>query len=414
MAQHALLSASGAHRWMVCTKSSRLEESMEEETSVYAEEGSLAHELAELKVAKEVGLISRQKYTRKLNQICSDPLFTEEMDKATEAHKDFCIERFNEAKAATKDAVIMLEQRLDFSPWVPDGFGTSDTTIITDKTLEIIDLKYGKGLAVSAYENPQMMLYALGAINQFGFLYNLETIQMTISQPRLDSISTFEMTVDDLLDWADTKVKPKAELAFAGLGSFVTGPHCRFCKVKANCRVRAEENMKLAHLDFQKPPLLTDEEVVEILTSIDQLMSWAKDVQEFALARAVNVNKQWPGMKLVEGRGSRKYSDENAVVEALTAAGYDSDVIYKKSLNTITTLEKELGKKAFQELLGSLITKAPGKVKQPEIKAYLKQMKQNEFYNTEVEQAVKTYVDVVNEKFNETSASSKNPLIFNR
>lgn len=363
MAKHALLSASGAHRWMVCSKSPRLEELMEEETSFYAEEGTLAHELAELKIAKEVGLISKQKYTSRLKKLSLSPLFNEEMEQATEVHKDFCMERFNEAGAETKDAVIMLEQSLDFSPWVPDGFGTSDTTIITNKTLEIIDLKYGKGIAVSAIENPQMKLYALGAVNQFGFLYDLETVVMTISQPRLDSISSFEMSVDELLKWADEVVKPRAELAFKGEGDFVAGEHCRFCKAKATCRARSEESMKLACLDFQSPPLLTDEEVVEVLTSIDQLISWAKDVQEYALAMAVDENKQWSGMKLVEGRGSRKYSDENAVVEALTAAGFDSDVIYKKSLNTITTLEKQLGKKTFQELLGSHITKAPGKIK---------------------------------------------------
>ncbi|MDQ0154179.1 DUF2800 domain-containing protein [Robertmurraya andreesenii] len=375
MAQHALLSASGAHRWMECTKAPRLEEMMEEETSVYAEEGTLAHEIAELKIAKEAGLISKQKYANRIKKLRLDPFFTEEMDKATDVHKEFCIERFNEAKAATKDAVIMLEQRLDYSPWVPEGFGTSDTTIITDKTLEIIDLKYGKGIAVSAYENPQMKLYALGAINQFGILYDLETIQMTISQPRLDSISTFEMSVEDLLDWAETVVRPRAELAFKGEGDFVAGDHCRFCKVRATCRARANENMKLASLDFQQPALLTDEEVVEVLISIDNLISWAKDVQEFALAKAMDENKQWPGMKLVEGRGSRKYTDENAVVETLVAAGFNDDVIYKKSLNTITALEKELGKKAFEELLGSLVTKAPGKIKlvpeedkRPEIK----------------------------------------------
>ncbi|WP_246234885.1 DUF2800 domain-containing protein [Bacillus aquiflavi] len=368
--------ASGAHRWMVCTKSPRLEESMEEETSFYAEEGTLAHELAELKIAKEAGFISKQKYTSRIKRLCQDPLFNEEMEQATEVHKDFCMERFNEARAETKDAVMMLEQRLDFSPWVPDGFGTSDTTIITDKTLEIIDLKYGKGIAVSAIENPQMKLYALGAINQFGFLYDLETIVMTISQPRLDSISSFEMTVDDLLEWAEKEVIPKAELAFAGKGTYCVGDHCRFCKAKATCRARAEENMKLAYLDFQQPPLLTDEEVVEVLGSIDKLVSYAKDIQEFALSQAINENKHWPGMKLVEGRGSRKYMDENAVIEALTASGFDSDVIYKKSLNTITALEKQLGKKAFQELLGSHITKAPGKIKlvreedkRPEIKA---------------------------------------------
>lgn len=218
MTQHALLSASGAHRWMVCTKSPRLEESMEEESSFYAEEGTFAHELAELKIAKESGFISKQKYDSRLKRLRQNSLFNEEMEQATDVHKDFCMERFNEARAETKDAVIMLEQRLDFSPWVPDGFGTSDTTIIADKTLEIIDLKYGKGIAVSAIENLQMKLYALGSINQFGFLYDLETVVMTISQPRLDSISSYEMSMDELLDWAEMVIKSKAELAFKGEG----------------------------------------------------------------------------------------------------------------------------------------------------------------------------------------------------
>ncbi|WP_026673642.1 DUF2800 domain-containing protein [Alkalihalobacterium bogoriense] len=375
MGEHALLSASGAHRWMNCTRAPRLEESMEDGTSVYAEEGSLAHLLAEIKICKEIGSISQQSYNKRLQEIRSNPLYSEEMDKATEVHKDFCIERFNEAKTMTKDAVILLEQKLDYSPWVQEGFGTSDTTIISDSVLEIIDYKHGKGIAVSAHENPQMKLYALGAINHFGFLYNLETIQMTISQPRLDSISSFEMSVDDLLKWGDEVVRPKAEMAFAGIGNFMVGVHCRFCKVKAICRARADENMKLACLDFQSPPLLTDEEVVEVLHSLEELMSWGKSVQEYALSMAMNENKQWPGMKLVQGRGSRKYTDEDAIVKALTAAGCASDVIYKKSLNTITTLEKELGKKTFDELLGSFITKAPGKIKlvpeedkRPEIK----------------------------------------------
>lgn len=363
MASHALLSASSAHRWMICTKAPRLEESVEEEQSIYAAEGSLAHSLAEIKTAVEIGKISKQKYLKKLQQIRSDPLYTEEMDKATEIYKEFCIERFNEAKAATKDAVIMLEQRLDYSPWVPDGFGTSDTTIISDKVLEIIDYKHGKGVAVSAYENTQMKLYALGAVNQFGFLYDLETIRMTICQPRLDSISTFEMSVEDLLKWGNEVVKPKAELAFKGEGDFIAGEHCRFCKVKAFCRARAEENMKLACMDFQKPSLLTEEEVVEVLTSIDSLINWAKDVQEYALKQAVEENKKWPGMKLVEGKGTRKFTNEEAVIKALLDAGYDSDVVYKKSVNTITNLEKALGKKTFNELLGPYITKSQGRLK---------------------------------------------------
>lgn len=375
MIPHALLSASKAHRWMMCTRSPRLEEHVEDHTSKEAKIGTLAHSLAEIKLATEVGLLAKQQYLKKSKEIHCDPLYSDEMDKATDIHKDFCVERFNEAKAKDKGAVILLEQRLDYSPWVPHGFGTSDTTVISDNSLEIIDLKFGH-IAVSAYENVQMKLYALGAINQFGMLYDFETIHMTISQPRLDSISSFEMSVEELLRWAEEEVMYKAELAYNGLGEFIVGDHCRYCKVIATCRAKADEQMKLAKMDFQKPPLLTDEEVVEILNTIDTLVSWAKSVQEYALTMAINENKQWPGMKLVEGRGSRKYSDEEAVVETLIAAGYDSDVIHKKSINTITTLEKELGKKVFQELLGSLITKAPGKIKlvqeedkRPEIKA---------------------------------------------
>lgn len=376
MGEHALLTASGAHRWTVCTRAPRLEESAEEETSVYANEGSLAHSLAELKLALETGGISRQKYLKRLKEIQSDPLYTEEMDRATDMYKDMCMEKFNEAKALSKDAIILLEQRVDYSPWVPEGFGTSDTIIICNKFMEIIDLKFGKGIAISAYENTQMKLYALGDINHLGFLYDIETIQMTICQPRLDSISSFEMNVDDLLQWAEEVVRPRAELAFKGEGDFIAGSHCRFCKVKATCRARAEENTKLACMDFQKPPLLTDEEIVEVLTSIDELINWAKDIQEYALSKAVEENKQWPGMKLVEGRGTRKFMDEEAVANTLTEAGYSSDVVYKKSLSTITALEKELGKKTFNELLGTLITYSPGKIKlvsedneRPEIKA---------------------------------------------
>lgn len=376
MGEHALLTASGAHRWMVCTRAPRLEESAEEETSVYANEGSLAHSLAELKLALETGSILRQKYLKRLKEIQSDPLYTEEMDRATDMYKDVCIEKFNEAKALSKDAIILLEQRVDYSPWVPQGFGTSDTIIICNEFMEIIDLKFGKGIAISAYENTQMKLYALGAINHLGFLFDIETIQMTICQPRLDSISSFEMSVDDLLQWAEEVVRPRAELAFKGEGDFIAGNHCRFCKVKATCRARAEENTKIACMDFQKPPLLTDEEIVEVLTSIDELINWAKDIQEYALSKAVEENKQWPGMKLVEGRGTRKFADEEAVANTLTEAGYSSDVVYKKSLSTITALEKELGKKTFNELLGTLIAYSPGKIKlvpeddeRPEIKA---------------------------------------------
>ena len=373
---HASLGASKASQWLACTPSIRLGEQYEETTSVFAKEGTFMHELSELYLSYELKQMTKAQFNKKLKEMKQNEFFNSEIEQAVQTYVDFATEKMNEAKATSKDPLILIEEKVDFSPWVPDAFGTGDVILIYGDRLEVIDLKGGKGVKVSAVENPQMRLYALGALNNFGVLYDTQKILMTVVQPRLDNISTDEMKVDELLEWAQTVVKPKAELAFKGEGDFMAGEHCRFCKVKATCRARAEENLKLACMDFQKPPLLTDDEVVEVLTSMDQLMSWAKDVQEYALNMANDENKQWPGMKLVEGRGSRKYSDENAIVEALTTAGYDSDVIYKKSLNTITTLEKELGKKTFQELLGCLITKAPGKVKlvpeedkRPEIKA---------------------------------------------
>ncbi len=360
---HASLGASKASQWLACTPSIRLGEQYEETTSIFAKEGTFMHELSELYLSYELKQITKAQLNKKLKQMKQNEFYNSEIEQAVQTYVDVVTEKVNEARARSKDPLILIEERVDFSPWVPEGFGTGDVILISGDRLEIVDLKGGKGVKVSAEGNPQMRLYALGAINNFGVLYDIDSVLMTIVQPRLDNISTDEMQVDKLLEWAENGVKPKAELAFKGEGDFVPGEHCRFCKVKANCRARAEENLKLACMDFQKPPLLTDDEIVEVLTTVDQLMSWAKDVQEFALAKAMNENKQWPGMKLVEGRGSRKYSDDDAVVEALTAAGYDGDVIFKKSLNTITTLEKELGKKTFQELLGSLITKAPGKVK---------------------------------------------------
>ena len=373
---HASLSASGASRWLACPPSVRLSEQYEEATSVFAKEGTFMHELSELYLSYELKQMTKAQLNKKLKQMKQNEFYNSEIEQAVQTYVDVVTEKMNEARATSKDPLILIEEKVDFSTWVPDAFGTGDVILIYGNRLEVIDLKGGKGVKVAAVENPQMRLYALGALNNFGVLYDIESVLMTIVQPRLDNISTDEMQVEELLEWAEEVVKPKAELAFKGEGDFLAGEHCRFCKVKATCRARAEENLKLACMDFQKPPLLTDDEVVEVLTSIDQLLSWAKDVQEYAFTMAMNENKQWTGMKLVEGRGSRKYSDENAVVEALTAAGYDGDVIYKKSLNTITTLEKELGKKAFQELLGPLITKAPGKVKlvpeedkRPEIKA---------------------------------------------
>lgn len=363
MAEHALLSASGAGRWLSCPPSARLEEAVEEESSEYAREGSFAHSLAETYLAYHLGLIQKSEFNKRLKSLKQDPFYTQELDDYVKIYVDFAIEKINEARSRTKDAVVLLEMKLDYSEWVPEGFGTGDLVLVTDDVLEVMDFKFGQGIPVSAVDNPQMRLYALGALNQFGCLYEINTVRVTIVQPRLDSISTDEMTIDDLVHWANGTVKETAEKAFKGEGDFNPGEHCRFCRVRSTCRARAEMNMKLACYDFKQPPLLTDDEIVEVLDAADEYLSWISDIQAYALDQAVNSGKQWPGYKLVEGRSYRKYVDEAKVAKTLMAAGYSEDVIYEKVLLGITKMEKAVGKKQFNELLAGLVEKPPGKVK---------------------------------------------------
>ena len=363
MAKHTLLSASGAQRWLSCPPSARLEEAVEEQSSEYAREGSFAHELAELYLAQELGLIKKSEFNKRLKELRQNPFYSEELDAYVKIYLDFAIEKINEARARTRDAVVLLEMKLDYSTWVPEGFGTGDLVLVTDDVLEVIDFKYGRGIQIGAEDNPQMRLYALGALSQFGCLYEVNTVRMTIVQPRLDSISTDEMAVKELVDWGEKMVKPIADLAFKGEGEFKAGGHCRFCRVRATCRARAELNMKLACYDFKEPPLLTDEEIVEVLDAADEYMKWISDLQGYALDQAVNNGKKWPGYKLVEGRSYRRYKDQGKVAEALIAAGYKEDEIYEKVLLGITKMERAVGKKQFNELLAGLIEKPPGKAK---------------------------------------------------
>ncbi|WP_129724697.1 DUF2800 domain-containing protein [Xylanivirga thermophila] len=363
MTDHALLSASGADRWMACTPSPRAEESVSEESSEFAKEGTFAHTLAELKLSLHLGEISKKDYNKRLKELKTNEFYSGELEKYVDVYVNFAIEKINEAKARTKDALILLEMRLDYSPWVREGFGTGDLVLISDDVLEIVDLKFGKGIKVEAQDNSQLKLYSLGAINEFGLLYDIKTIKMTICQPRLDHISTDEVAADDLLDWAENIVKPLAELAYEGKGDFKSGDHCRFCRIRYSCRKRSEDNLKLACLDFRPPPTLTDEEIVEVLETIDDLVKWAKDVEEYAFKEAANKGKQWPGFKLVEGRRTRRYSSEEKVAKVLLDAGYEEEKIFSKSLLSLTKLEKELGKKEFEEILGDLIEIPPGKLK---------------------------------------------------
>ena len=348
--KHAKLSASSAHRWMNCNPSANLEREFADRTSEAAAEGSAAHALCEHKLRKALKMRS----TRPVSKYNSD-----EMEMYTDSYVEFVLEQIEVAKQHCADPFVLIEQRLDFSCYVPDGFGTGDCLIVADKLLHIIDFKYGLGVLVEAEENPQMMLYALGALRLFDALYDIDTISMSIFQPRRENVSTWTITVAELEEWAEKTLRPKAELAFKGEGEFNPGPWCTFCKAAVKCRARAEEKLALAQYEFAKPPLLTDEEIEDILSRLDDLTKWANEIAAYAQDAAINHGKQWNGFKLVEGRSIRKYSDETAVVAAATAAGYRD--IFKKSLIPITEMEKLMGKKTFAEVLGGLVIKPQGK-----------------------------------------------------
>ena len=350
MSKHAILSASGAHRWLNCTPSARLELEFDDNSGEAAAEGTAAHALSEHKLRKALKMRSKKPVS---------PYDSDEMDNYTDGYVEFVLEVIEQAKQTCSDPLILIEQRLDFSKYVPDGFGTGDCVIIADGTLHIIDFKYGQGVLVSAEDNPQMKLYALGALDLFDGIYDIEMVSMTIYQPRRENISTSIVSKESLYQWAEEVLKPKAELAFAGDGNYCPGEWCQFCRAAVKCRARAEAKMKLATFEFALPPLLSDEEIADILSSIGDLTSWANEIIAYATDEAVNHGKKWPGFKVVEGRSNRKYKDEEAVAEAAKNAGYRD--IYKQSLITITEMEKLMGKSKFNEILGELVMKPPGK-----------------------------------------------------
>lgn len=351
MGKHALLSASSSLRWLNCTPSARLETQFTDTGSIYAAEGTAAHSLAEHKLKRALKRRSR----RPVSDYDCD-----EMEECTDGYVSFIMEQVEDAGRKCIDPVVLIEQHLDYSRYVEGGFGTGDCIIVADGTLSVIDFKYGKGVAVEAERNPQMMLYALGALELFGALYEIEKIQMIIYQPRLESVSTWEITVQELMDWVKSELVPKAVLAAQGEGEFISGRWCRFCKARNQCRARAEGFLKLAQMEFREPALLTEEEIAEVLSMADELAKWSADVYAYAASQAITHGKQWSGFKLVEGRSNRKYSSEEDVAKAARAAGYKD--IYKQSLIGITEMEKLMGKKKFSEILGTLVYKPTGKI----------------------------------------------------
>ena len=347
---HAILSASSSHRWLNCNPSARLEQEFADRETDAAAEGTAAHALCEHKLRRALKMRSKKPIS---------PYDCDEMDACTDAYVEFVMEALAEAKQECKDPLVLIEQKLDFSCYVPDGYGTGDCLIVADKLLHIIDFKYGQGVLVDAEQNPQMMLYALGALRLFDSLYDITEVSMSIFQPRRENVSTWTISVDDLLDWAENTLKPKAELAFKGEGEYTPGSWCQFCKAAVKCRARAEAKLQLARYEFAMPPLLSDEEIEDILLKLDDLTKWANEITAYAQDAAVNHGKVWRGFKLVESRTNRRYTDEEAVAQAANAAGYHD--IYKKSLIPITEMERLMGKRTFAEVIGSLVEKPKGR-----------------------------------------------------
>lgn len=375
MAKHALLSASGAHRWLKCTPSAQLELQFPQSTSEYAEEGTAAHELCELTARYWLGEISEAEYENQRDELAKGKYYNAEMQECANNYAKFVAEKTAAARETCEDAFTALEVRVDFSKYVKDGFGTGDCIIVSDNVLEIIDFKYGKGVRVEAAGNPQMKLYALGAYLEYNTLFDIDSVRMTIFQPRLSGVqSSDEITVKELLEWAEKYVKPRAKLAYKGEGEFAPSEEvCKFCRAKAQCKARSDKNLKL----FDEAPdvlLLTPEDAGKILEQAGDIQSWLADLESL-VSFTLLAGQPVEGWKMVEGRSNRRFADELKVVDAMKAAGYDESLLYERKLITLTQMEKDFGKKAIAETLGELIVKpqgkptlAPAKDKRPEFR----------------------------------------------
>ena len=356
--KHALLSPSAAHRWMNCTAAPLLEKDVEDKGSTFAEEGTLAHAYCAKKLKEFLGLAVDEEKAE-IAQL-DEQYHSGEMDEYTDTYKTIVLEKFNAARAKTKDAQLLVEVKLDFSHYVPDAFGTSDAIIIADGVMEVIDFKYGKGVKVSAVENPQMMIYALGAWDLFNFEYDIRKVRMTIVQPRIDNLSEFELDAADLINWAVDELQPKANEAYAG-GKQKPGNWCQFCKVKPNCK--ALSSMCIEAQQANPDPRKISKEVMEstILPLLSTFKTWLTGVEEYSLEQALS-GVQYQGFKIVEGRSVRKITNPTAVMELLGKEGFATEAYIKPTeLRSITDLEKLIGKKRFGAICAEYINKPQGK-----------------------------------------------------
>lgn len=357
--EHAILSASGAHRWPYCTPSARLEEKYPDTQSPSASEGTFAHALAEMRLRMDLGQLTETQFKKQLAQMQENEFWSNALVEYVDEYVDYVIEQYNEALAIDRGAALLLEQHLDFSRYVPEGFGRGDTVILYDGHVEIVDLKYGRNVPVRAENNPQLRLYALGAIEELSCLYDVATVTMTIVQPRNGGISTETISAAELAEWGN-KIRVLAEKAWRGEGELVPGDYCRFCKAAPRCRAMQEVAMSV---DTEKDVKeLSDAEVAAVLEKADSIISWLHKVQDFALMQARDNGQKWPGYKLVEGRSVRKYNNEKEIAKLLFQQGYKREQVYKPdALIGVSDMQRLLGKNQFADLLGNYLIKPPGK-----------------------------------------------------
>jgi len=350
---HALLSASGASRWLNCTPSPRLEEVFANESSSFAEEGTLAHEFAELNLKLRAGILPLKEHIELVKTPVQNEYYSDEMQDFVQIHIDYVLEQLAEAQRKTPDAILLIEQKVDITHLIEEGFGTCDVIIIADGTLEVIDLKYGLGVRVSAEDNSQLKLYGSGALEAYDLMYDIHTVKLTITQPRMDSISSWEISAKDLRQWGEDVVKPKAQIAYAGEGEQVTGDWCKFCKASPRCKAQADKTLELAKLDFAEPMLLSDVELIDIYKQIPQVSKWFSSVEKYLYDEALG-GKQWPEHKLVDGQNRRGWADEDKAIRILSS-DYDEHHYVTTKLKGIGDIEKLVGKKVFPTLLGDVV-----------------------------------------------------------
>jgi hypothetical protein len=363
---HALLSASGSKIWLSCTPAARAQEGYPDQESTYSREGSFGHDLASARLNLALGKDDGSELQALRKSSAWAEFYTAEIEEAVMGYVTRCLDLYAAVRKTTPDALALVEQRLDYSPWVVQGFGTGDFLVITDDLIIVRDLKLGRGVSVVAEDNSQLKLYAAGALNAYGVLYGARTIRVEIDQPRLGNLSGAEFDVAELSAWLEDYVVPRATLAWNGEGEFVAGEHCRFCRARHRCETRANAALQAlgardAEVDFQKVmPTISDERLVELLPQLDVFIAWASDMKEWALQQHVSGAHRWPGLKLVEGRSTRRLTNQDEAAARLLKAGVPDSAIYDRVMLPLTKLEKAVGKGEFARLVGDLIEKPPG------------------------------------------------------